>query len=285
VNEYTKSVSPDNVLNVTFDGVKAGWEQHVLITSDRHWDSRKSDRRMQKRHLDRAMERDALIIDMGDLFDVMQGRNDRRGAKSAVLEEFNESDYLNQLVEQATEWFQPYAPNWLLMGTGNHETAIVRHNEFNLTKQLVWNLNREGGDIHLGNYTNYIQFKFKARGDRTYLPTYRVWYHHGYGGSAPRSKGVLAVDLRAAEHPDADLLIAGHTHQTWMVPKVRNRVTAAGRIYQQRQMHVQVPSYKGGIALDGFEAEKGFSPTMQGAIWWRMYYVDDEVKHEFTWVD
>jgi len=285
MNAFETKVSLDNVLDVVFEDVKNGWEQHVLITSDRHWDSGKSDRKMQKRHLDRALEHDALIIDLGDLFDVMQTRNDRRGSKSAVLDELNQSDYLNELVEQATEWFKPYAPNWLLMGTGNHETAIVKHNEFNLTKQLVWNLNREGGQIHLGNYTNYIQFKFKGRGEREYYPTYRCWYHHGYGGSAPRSKGVLAVDLRAAEHPDADLLIAGHTHQTWMVPKVRNRITAAGRLYQSKQMHVQVPSYKGGIALDGFEAEKGFSPTMQGAIWWRMYYEDAGIKHEFTWVE
>lgn len=288
MNKFKKSVSDDNVLTVTFEDIRPGWEQHVLITSDRHWDSGKSDRAMQKRHLERALEHDALIIDLGDLFDAMQTRNDRRGSKSAILDELNSSNYLNELVEQATEWFKPYVKNWLMLGTGNHETAIVRHNEFNLTKQLAWNLNREGGDVFLGNYTNYIRFQFLRRG-RTYIPAYNVWYHHGYGGSAPRSKGVLAVDLRAAEHPDADLLIAGHTHQTWMIPKVRNRLTTSGRIYQQKQMHVQVPSYKGGVAKDGFEAEKGFSPTLQGAIWWRMYYHrnnnDERILHEFTWVE
>ena len=286
MNKYDTTVSADNVLTVTFNGVYAGWEQHILLTSDRHWDSKKSDRSMQKRHLDMALDKSALIIDLGDLFDAMQSRNDKRGSKSSVLEEFNESDYFNSLVEQATDWFKPYIGNWLMMGTGNHETAIVKHNEFNLTRQLVWNMNRLGGSVHLGDYSNFIQFKFvQDRSKRRYFPTFNMWYHHGYGGAAPRSKGVLHVDTRAAVYPDADLLVAGHTHQTWMVPKSRVRVSRQGVITQDRQMHLQIPSYKRSDFRNGWEAERGFDPTMTGAIWWRMYYHDDKIKHEFTWVE
>lgn len=286
MNQFETTVSKDNVLTVTFDKVKGKWEQHVLLTSDRHWDSKRSDRAMQKRHLNMALEHDALIIDLGDLFDAMQSRNDRRGSKSSVLTELNESDYFNALVEQATEWFKPYVKNWLMMGTGNHETAIVKHNEFNLTRQLVWNMNREGGKIHLGDYSNFVQFKFIVdRKTRSYLPTYTMWYHHGYGGAAPRSKGVLHVDTRAAVYPDADLLVAGHTHQTYIVPKPRVRVSTAGGITNDKQMHIQVPSYKQSEFRKGWEAERGFDPTMTGAIWWRMYYHNNQIKHEFTWID
>lgn len=286
MNPYETSVSEDNALTVKFNEIGAGWEQHVLITSDRHWDAKSSDRAMQKRHLDKALEHDALIIDLGDLFDAMQSRRDFRGGKGALLEELNESDYFNELVEQATKWFGPYAENWLLMGTGNHETAMVKHNEFNLTRQLVWNLNRQGGNVHLGDYSNYVLFKFQRRGgERSYMPPYRVWYHHGYGGNAPRSKGVLQIDTRSAVWPDADLLIAGHTHQTWMVPKARNRINNYGRLYQDKQMHVQIPSYKRSEVRNGWSVEKGFEPTLTGAIWWRMYYHDHLVKHEFTWIE
>lgn len=287
MNDFTVKRTADGVLGVTFEGVMSGWEQHVLLTSDRHWDSKKSDRAMQKRHLDMALEKDALIIDLGDLFDAMQSRNDRRGSKSSVLEEFNESDYFNELVEQATDWFKPYAGNWLMMSTGNHETAIVKHNEFNLTRQLVWNMNRVGGNIHLGDYSNFIQFKYTGRfkESRRYYPSFTMWYHHGYGGAAPRSKGVLHVDTRAAVYPDADLLVAGHTHQTWMVPKPRVRVNNQGGISQDRQMHLQVPSYKKSDFRNGWEAERGFDPTMTGAIWWRMYYHNHAVHHEYTWIE
>ena len=286
MNQYQTSVSQDNVLNIEFNDVTAGWEQHILLTSDRHWDSGKSDRAMQKRHLQKALDHDALIMDFGDLFDAMQGRNDKRGSKSSVLQELNESDYFNQLVEQATDWFAPYSQHWLLMGTGNHETAIVRHNEFNLTRQLVWNLNRQGGNIHLGDYSNFVQFKFiHSKDHRTYFPTFTMWYHHGYGGNAPRSKGVLNVDTRSAVYPDADLLVAGHTHQTFMVPKARMRVNTAGSITQDKQMHIQIPSYKVSNFRNGWEAERGFSPTITGAIWWRMYVLGRKILHEWTWLD
>jgi len=65
-------VTDDNTLVVTFEAIGANWEQWILVTSDRHWDSVHSDRTMQKRHLDEAVERNALIIDLGDLFDAMQ---------------------------------------------------------------------------------------------------------------------------------------------------------------------------------------------------------------------
>lgn len=286
MNPFTTTRSKDNVILVSFNDVRKGWEQHILITSDRHWDSKKSDRAMQKRHLDTALERNALIIDLGDLFDVMNSRDDKRGSKSSVMNEFNVDDYLNALVEQASEWFAPYANNWLLMGVGNHETAIVKHNEFNLTKQLVWNLNRNGAQIHTGDYSNFIKFQFiQSKQSRSYYHPYTMWYHHGHGGTAPRSKGVLNVDTRAAVYPDADLLVAGHTHQTWMVPKPRVRVSTQGTISQDKQMHVQVPSYKGSDFRSGWEAERGFAPTMKGAIWWRMYFRDRQVNHEFTWIE
>ena len=60
------------------------WEQWVLLTSDRHWDNPKSDRLLQTEHLKLAKERNAIIIDNGDLLCVMQGKYDPRGSKSGI---------------------------------------------------------------------------------------------------------------------------------------------------------------------------------------------------------
>lgn len=40
----------------------------VLLSFDRHHDNPKSDNRMERRHLEQARERNAIIIDGGDLF-------------------------------------------------------------------------------------------------------------------------------------------------------------------------------------------------------------------------
>lgn len=282
---FSTRVSEDGVLIVTFDDVKMGWEQNILLTSDRHWDSKHTDRAMQKRHLDRAVAEGALIIDLGDLFDAMQGRHDRRGNKSEIREELLGADYFTRLPMVASEWFGPYAKNWLFMGTGNHETAVLRHQEVNLTWQLARLLNAEhGGSIHLGKYSGWMKFMYRF-GKRSYHPTTTVRYHHGSGGNAEVTKGVIKTNRRAVYLPDADILVSGHTHQTWQVPLARERVTNQGQLFRDKQMHLSIPAYKQESLQEGYVAEKEYAPTLTGAIWWRMHCPGRGVQHEFTWIE
>jgi hypothetical protein len=284
MNPFETRVTKDNTLVVTFDEVTSGWEQWILVTSDRHWDSTDSDRAMQKRHLEEAKERNALVVDLGDLFDAMQGRNDKRGAKSAVRPELQRSDYFSALVESAVDWFGPYAPHFLMLGTGNHETSIMRHNEINLTWHLGRQLNAEhGGNIHLGNYSGWLRFQFKSGRKRTYWPAIVAHYHHGSGGSSPVTKGVIQTNRRATYLPDANVVLSGHIHQTWLMPIERERLSDAGTVFLDTQMHVSVPPYKRPSRRSGWEIEKGMAPSGKGAIWWRLYYLSDSVRSEFTW--
>lgn len=281
MNAITKDVR-NECLFVTFE-VQEGWEQWILVSSDRHWDSVKSNRALQKRHLSQAMERNALIIDLGDFFDAMQGRNDKRGSKSAIRPEHQRGDYFTALTETAAEWLTPYSKNILMLGKGNHETAITRHNEINLTWHLARLLNQnEGTNIHLGHYAGYMRFYFR-QGKRTYLSTKTVYYNHGSGGNSPVTKGVIQTNRRGAYLVEPDIIFTGHTHQTWIVPITRERMSAQGRVYFDQQWHVQVPSYKEPSRLDGWEVEKGMAPVMTGAIWWRLYLLDNEIHSEFTW--
>lgn len=274
----------DETLIVTFDGVAAGWEQWLLITSDRHWDSKHTDRSLQRKHLEQAVERDALILDLGDLFDAMQGRWDKRGGKSELDDLFAGSDYFDLLLDGAEEFFRPFAEQFLLLGTGNHETSILRHHEINLTWQLGRRLRAASkSHIHLGKYSGYVRFQFKSPGARTYRNPILFYYHHGSGGAAEVTRGVIKTNRRAVYLPDADVVVSGHTHQSWYVPIVRERVTAAGRVYQDTQHHVSVPSYKSSSQRAGWAAEKGMAPTPVGAIWCRLWYFDNGVKPEFTW--
>lgn len=68
---------------ITIDGIKAGWEQWVLLRSDVHHDNPKCDQKLEKKHLDQAKEYNAIIIDNGDLFCAMQGKYDKRASKDA----------------------------------------------------------------------------------------------------------------------------------------------------------------------------------------------------------
>lgn len=118
--EYT-SEAKGNVLTVRFTGVSAGWEQWILLSSDRHHDNIHCQRNLEKEHLDQALERGALILDFGDLFCAMQGKYDPRSNMDDIRPEDVGADYLDRIVKHAAEDYGPYAANWLLCGRGNHE--------------------------------------------------------------------------------------------------------------------------------------------------------------------
>jgi len=289
VHPYTVKTSSDNVIIVTFDEVSAGWEQPILITADRHWDSVYSDRKMQKRHLDKAKEAGALILDLGDLFDAMQGRADRRGSKDAIRPELLTGDYFTNLPIAAAEWFGPYAEHWLLAAMGNHETGVLKHQETNLTRSFIRLMNSEyGGNVQGGRYGGYIRFQFRGTG-RTYFPAITLRYHHGSGGDARVTDGVIQTKRRAVWVPDADVFVSGHIHKTWQHPVPRERVTAGGRVYEDHAMHLSIPTYKKAPNDVGYSAEKEYGPAMNGAIWWNIRADVSDGKNkrmvsEYTWV-
>ena len=93
-------VSP-NVVNVRLTGMGKGWEQWLLLRSDVHHDNPKCDWKAERKHLDMAVERDAIVIDNGDLFCAMQGKYDKRANKDSVRPEHASGDYLDKLLNTA----------------------------------------------------------------------------------------------------------------------------------------------------------------------------------------
>lgn len=114
-----KGVSP-NVVRVKLDCNKQK-EHWILLRSDAHHDNPHCNWNLEKKHLDEALERDAGIIDGGDLFCAMQGAWDPRKSKSCLRPEHQRSDYLDALVTTAADFYQPYANNIICLGQGNHE--------------------------------------------------------------------------------------------------------------------------------------------------------------------
>src|SRR5690606_10232984 len=116
-------------IHIPFDK-NAEWEQWVLLSADRHFDNAHSDHAMQRRHLEMAKKRGAVVIDAGDLFDAMQGKGDKRSSKSALRKENVRDDYLNSLQDSVSDFLTPYAQNIALLFEGNHEppaTRFARH--------------------------------------------------------------------------------------------------------------------------------------------------------------
>ena len=278
-----KHVGP-NSTTIRFDNVKSGWEQWVLLRSDVHHDNPKCDQKLEKKHLDQAVERKAIVIDNGDLFCAMQGKWDKRSSKDSIRPEHQNGVYLDSLVSTAAEFYRPYAKLFVLLGKGNHETAIRGRHETDLTDRLAAKLREFGSQAIAGGYGGFVRFQFLA--NKTKRQSRVLYHYHGSGGGGPVTRGTIQTSRIAVYTPDADIVLTGHTHDSWTVPIARQRLTQQGAIYHDEQLHVRVGGYKDAWADGscGWEVEKMLGPKPKDSAWLRFGWdaTEDKITTEVT---
>jgi UDP-2,3-diacylglucosamine pyrophosphatase LpxH len=236
-----------------------------LLLSDVHFDSTKCDRDMLKDHLDKALALKASVYIFGDWFDLMQGMYDPRRSYSSLRPEYKSITYLDDVINDAVEFLEPYREVLAMVGRGNHETNIEKRLSTSPIDRLVGAL---GGGIMAGPYSGWVQLVYSRNANNHGGRHQRMLhFHHGYGGNAPRSKGVLNVDLDQKEWPDADVIVSGHTHQKWHVPMSVERITDRLNTYEDTVHHLKLGSYKKLDRFAGWEVEKGFQQPRLGG-WW-----------------
>lgn len=269
---FNLHLTSPNVLTVHFPDVRAGWEQWVLLRSDAHHDNAWCDQAFERAHLEQAKERSALVLDFGDLFDAMQGPGDKRASKEQMRNEHNRTAYFDTLVETAAEFYAPYANRIGLIARGNHETAVAKHYATDLTDRLTDRLRtRNGGITQSGGYGGWVRFMFTKHS--TVQEQRRLKYFHGTGGGGPVTRGVISTNRQAVYLPDADIVVNGHTHDSYHLPIARERLTMAGIVVHDLQHHVRCTTYKDEYrdGAGGWHIERGGPPKPIGAVWMRMW--------------
>lgn len=267
---------------VTTINIDARGQQEVnfLLSSDRHIDNPKAKNSLAKKHLDQLKERDGLLLDFGDLFDAMQGKNDRRGSKEDIKDNLKSNNYFGAMIKDAANFFMPYRKHIALLGHGNHETAILKHNEIDLTEALIDRLNENGGKVSHGGYRGWV--KIKLRKTETQRHQIFLYYSHGSGGGGPVTRGVINTNRMAVYLPDADIVVSGHIHESWQVSVPRVRIGSDNLERQDEQLHICLPTYKEEFinAGGGFHHEKGRPPKPLGASWLTLKFFKERVYFE-----
>ena len=253
-----------HILPLSFESTKD--EKAIYLLSDIHFDSVKCDRRLFFKHLDMAKEENASVFILGDLYDLMQMRFDPRGNYDSLRTELKKMAYIDEVIKDCTSKLEPYKDVIKLIGQGNHETNITKRHGVDVIQRTVGVLNDKGGQIVAGYYAGWVVLKcdWQGKGKRR---SYPLHYHHGYGGNAKRSKGVLNVDIDMKDYPQASIIARGHTHQKWYHPVMRDVLTAQFQHAQETVHVVQTGSYKKKDRSIGWEVEKGFSTPRLGG--WR----------------
>jgi len=278
-----------NVVTIRFDNVRQGWEKWFLLSSDRHHDSISCNRELELEHLEQVRERDAHVLDFGDIFDAMQGKYDPRRSYAEMRKEYLEemqkdkTGYLDVIVKDAVKFYKRHADRFALITQGNHETAIHSHNDKDLIGSLIYDLNTSAKtQIVKGAYGGWVRFMFHLQG--TQRESMRLKYFHGSGGGGPVTKGVIGSNRQAVFLPDANIVVNGHIHESWILALKRERISDAAVVYQDLQYHIRTGTYKDdyGDGSGGWHVERGAPPKPMGGVWMRFFYDRKHIRVAFT---
>lgn len=249
-------------------GATGGWEQNLLVASDVHFDNPHCDRSLLKAHLDEAVKRDAGIILLGDTLDLMQGRDDSRRDGSSMKAEYL-IDYVDRVIDDAAQFFRPYAERVAMVSEGNHESAVRKRLGTNPTRRLADALN-----VQSMPYSGWIMFRiYKQEDRRSTYNTIRCYYHHGSGGGGAVTRGVIATNRRSAMVDGAHIMLSGHIHESWQVWTPKAAINTQGTPHVIDQLHVSTGTYKDEWSPgEGYHIEKGRPPKPLGGTWLRLWF-------------
>jgi hypothetical protein len=241
----------------------------VLLISDIHWDNPHCNRDLLKKHLDQALAIKADILFNGDTFCLMQGAYDPRKSKNDIRPEHNKTNYLDAVVNDAIDWFSPYAHLIKVVGYGNHETNILKRAETDVIDRFVFGLNSKNNtSVQVGGYGGWIVYQFQ-RGLNAGMAAYKIKYMHGFGGGGPVTRGVIQFNRISTFVEGADMVWMGHVHEDHELTYTIESLNTQNRVKLKDILMVRTPTYKeeyqGGKG--GWHVERGAAPKALGGRW------------------
>lgn len=244
-----------------------GHFMRILNCSDIHIDSKLCDRDLLRKHCEEA---DYIKI-FGDLFDLMQGRGDKRRSYSDLKDKHKATNYIDTVVQDAVQFFKPFAKKLLYVGLGNHETSVILNTGTNPLSAFCMMMRMEGSNVVEGTYQGFIVDSFvkvnEKDGNTNSIVTA---FHHGHGGAPQKTEGTLDIEGDKAKYPGVDIVVKGHNHFKWHNPGQTSYWLNRRYCVEKRvQHHVRLGTYKASKFTDGWEVEKGFKPTPLGG-----YFID-----------
>jgi len=204
-----------------------------MLMSDLHIGAAETDIRRIERDLATACDNGWDILINGDVMELIIFQ-DRKRYTPNVLDSGIAANaaQVDAHIDMAADVLAPYADNIRLIGCGNHETAILKYHGTDVTARLIAEIGRRttNDSIVHGGYTGAVVLNFRREGAErpSGCHQYKIWYHHGFGGSAPVTKGMIDFSRVNAYVEDADVTWLGHKHQRTISQNVALRIPRQG---------------------------------------------------------
>lgn len=256
----------------------------IALLSDLHWDNPKCDRELLKNHLDYCLEHDIKVMLNGDTFCLMQGKFDPRRSKKDIRPEHNKANYLDAVIEDAVEWFSPYASILTVVGYGNHETGIIKNVETDPLQRFVDLLNYKcKSNVITGGYGGWIVLNINPYESSEQKASIKIKYFHGSGGGGIVTKGALNLTRMLEMAEGFDVFCMGHIHENSSRNDVREFLNTNTGSYniELKQIHLAITGtykeeYSDGYM--GWHVERGAPPKPIGGRILNIY-VNRETKN------
>ena len=246
-------------------------KQRFLMISDIHFDNPKCKRDVLKKHLEYAKANDMKVAVNGDFFCLMQGKYDPRRSKKDILPAHNSYNYLDLVIEEAVEWWTPYADMLVFIGYGNHETAIIKNTETDPLRRFVDLLNYKcKTNVIVGGYGGWWLIRIKKSKSEDVLTTFKIKYFHGSGGGGEVTKGVIQNNRMSVRTEGADCMWQGHVHELYHVIDSKEYIqfsSRAGYSVEHKYLHhIRTAAYKEEYedGYGGYHIETGRPPKPLG---------------------
>jgi len=263
---------------------------NILLISDVHFDNPKCNRDLLFSHLNKAKKLGYKVAIFGDLFCMMQGKYDPRRSKKDILPEHNVANYIDAVIDDTIEKLKDYSDTIIFVSEGNHETAILKNLETDVLARFVDKFNeRYKTNIVKGSYRGWFIVRlYTDTSENRKFTTYRIYYHHGYGGGGEMTKGILQHSRMNMHIEGADAILMGHVHEMYIQIGQTEYFDSHSYKPKIREIYnIRTACYKEEFTEGGFHIEKGRAPKPLGGILLNLQLVkhlqeDKKIHAEYT---
>lgn len=173
-------------------------------------------------------------------------------------------DLATAQTEKVIEILSPIREKCLALLVGNHELTILKHSEVDVYARLCEAIRPDPKIAIAMGVQGFLVLRMRRSGNSWPV---RFYLHHGYGGG--RLEGGHALTLgRVFKDFDTDVVLMGHRHCKYVLPRIQIAVSRGGRIYERAQVGCFCGSFMRGYSdqTEVYSEVRGLPPLPVGPL-------------------
>lgn len=201
-----------NNIQTTFSFNSLEEKFRLGLLSDLHFGASSMCKSVLKYDFERMANADCRIAINGDVFDFILPSDLKRFDLDALDRELLVAGLkpIDAAIDMAYEFMKPYAHLIEFIGIGNHEAHVSKRHHIDVMSILLYRLNQlPNVNIKAGGWCGFWNISLRRQGQRT---SYTLYRHHGAGGAAPVTKGMIDFQRMMVWLGDLDAIWIGHKH-------------------------------------------------------------------------